>query len=686
MSLPKPIRWLLYGTAGLLGTILLLLVIVSFFRIPINLESQKGLIESLAADAIDRQVKIDGAIKVSTSLWPVFIIEDVHVKNPEGFADGDFARLQSARLQVGLIRLLMGKIRIKEFSVNGLELTLLANEKGDVNWAVNDRESEPEESEEKPGVLEKPDIELTSDSLVVDKLSLNNISVSYFAPGMEKPNEFVIDTCTGSAMPGNPFQVTLKGTTLEEPYEVSIKAASLQEFLEENRSWLDIETKIAQAQLNFSGDVDLAEVNRNLKLKLEFKGVGLDNFNRLLDLDLPPIPTYGLNATLAAQKGLLELTDLKLHVSKSELTGTMKVDNTGPISEATLTLHSPLVQINDFDFDDWSPFENAEETVEDEKETTATKTEEKPEKASIKEEHAEKAKELLSPESLEKLNASITVSADKVLSGEDQLGSGKISLGLKDGRISLDPLELEVPGGSVSISMSVKPGRESSEGALKILVENFDFGVIARRADPETNMGGIINIDVDLKSSAQDFTDLLAQGTGYFDFSANPENLKSGIMDLWAVNVISAIVSSSVKGQSHIEYLVGRWTMEDGFLESDVLVIDTTRMRICGKGWADFRKNKLSLEVAPSPKKPEFFSLATPISIQGDFEDFGLGIAPGGLIGTGIKFVVSPLQVPLQTIFDKPIPADASDIKAIELGSENRDVKRPVGCRWGSIK
>ncbi|MFC1827102.1 hypothetical protein ACFLZQ_04140, partial [Thermodesulfobacteriota bacterium] len=80
-------------------------------------------------------------------------------------------------------------------------------------------------------------------------------------------------------------------------------------------------------------------------------------------------------------------------------------------------------------------------------------------------------------------------------------------------------------------------------------------------------------------------------------------------------------------------------------------------------------------------KKPEFFSLATPIGVQGDFSDFGIKIAPGGLIGTGIQFAISPLQVPLQTVFEKPIPADGSDLWAIDLGPANRDMKRPVGCR-----
>ncbi|MGB6289593.1 MAG: AsmA family protein, partial [Desulfobulbales bacterium] len=248
MSLPKTIRWLLFGTTGLIGLILLLLIIVSFFRIPINLESQKGLIESIAANAIERPVSIDGKIQVTTSLWPVFIIEDVHIKNPENFADGDFAWLQSARIEVGLIRLLLGKIRIKDFDVNGLKLSLRVDEKGAVNWVFNDADEEPaepeEESEEKP---ERKPGELTSDAVIVDRLHLGNISLSYFAPGMEKPSEHKIDKCTGSALLGEAFQISLEGTTLEEPYEISLRAASLLEFLEKNKSWVDIEAEIAKA-------------------------------------------------------------------------------------------------------------------------------------------------------------------------------------------------------------------------------------------------------------------------------------------------------------------------------------------------------------------------------------------------------------------------------------------------------
>ena len=293
------------------------------------------------------------------------------------------------------------------------------DERGAVNWLFNDDRYDVSEKPEKKSETQPEKREIDSDEIIVDSLYLENIFVSYFAPGMDKPNEFKVDTCSGAAKPGKPFQLILKGSTLDEPYEVSIKAASLEEFLEENKSWLDIEARIANARLKFSGSVDLAEVNRSLQLKLEIKGKGLESFNRLLNLDLPPIPTYGLNASFAAQKGLIELDDLQLYVSHSALTGSMKLDNTGSIPVAELTLRSPQVQINDFVFDDWSPFQNNDEASDKVMESNTAETGEKVGQAVIKKEHAEKARELLSPESLAKLNTSITISADKVLSGED---------------------------------------------------------------------------------------------------------------------------------------------------------------------------------------------------------------------------------------------------------------------------
>jgi uncharacterized protein involved in outer membrane biogenesis len=289
--------------------------------------------------------------------------------------------------------------------------------------------------------------------------------------------------------------------------------------------------------------------------------------------------------------------------------------------------------------------------------------------------------ELLSPEVLAGYDVEMNVKVDKVLSGSDELGSGSLTATMKEGRFSIDPVKLNIPGGSFTLAASLKPDEKAPQASVRVVMEKFDFGVIVRRANPKADMGGRINLDVDLKSSAGSFDKLMANGNGYFDFSGRLENLKAGIIDLWAVNLIAAVVSNDEKDASKINCVVGRWTMKDGLLKPDVFLIDTSKIRICAKGQVDFRKEHIDLQMAPTPKKAEYFSLATPIEVKGKFTDFGVGIQPGGLIGTTVNFIASPVTTTFKRLFGKELPADGSDVCAMPIGPENRSTKAPAGCK-----
>ena len=685
MSLSKPIRWIVYGVAGLTALILILLAVLFLVRIPIDLKGHKTLVEEIATRAIGRKVSIDEKIQVTTSLWPIFSIEGLRVGNPKNFKTGDFAQMASARVQVGVIPLLLGKIHVRDFSVQGLNLFLRVDENGAVNWTFQQSSPNISETADKDrSTLQKDSKKFSSDALVIDKINLSLISVSYLKADMAEPFKFNMDQCTGSALVGKPLQLNMKGSFLKEPFTTELKAASLQELIEENRSWMEFETKIANARIKLDGSVNLSRVLHTLRLNASVEGRRLESFNRMLKLDLPPIPSYGAKATFSLLKNRIELSDLKIYVGSSELTGKWTVIHDKSRLKIDIDLKSPLVQINDFDFDNWSPIKESSNKSEPLETSIVEKEDAKKKRSATAPDGAEDTEatlELFSPEFLERFDAHLVVSAEKVLSGADQLGSGRLIAMLENGRISLDPLNLSVPGGLFSFSMSLKPGTKSSKASIRAIMKNFDFGVIARRVDPKTNMGGTINLDVDLKSSAKNITELLGGGNGYFDFSAHPKNLRAGIIDLWAVNLIAGIVAKSDKNQSQIKCLIGRWSMKDGFLKPDAFVIDTSRMRICAKGWVDFKKEEVDLKVAPIPKKPEFFSLATPLGVHGKFSDFELGVVTGGLVGAAIKFVFSPIHVPVRRLFAEPLPKDGSDVCSMPLGPENRPTSPVAGCR-----
>jgi hypothetical protein len=55
------------------------------------------------------------------------------------------------------------------------------------------------------------------------------------------------------------------GKLLNQPYNTQIEVGSLQELIEESRSWVNIKTEIAKTHFDFAGSIDLAQVSKSPK-------------------------------------------------------------------------------------------------------------------------------------------------------------------------------------------------------------------------------------------------------------------------------------------------------------------------------------------------------------------------------------------------------------------------------------
>jgi uncharacterized protein involved in outer membrane biogenesis len=674
----------MWMVVGMIGLVLSLTVFLTFVRIPVDLTGQKNLLEWTASRSLGRKVAIDGKIIVSTSLWPSFQIEGVRLGNPKGFGAGDFAVMKAAKVSLGILPLLKWNVHIREFTVKGVSLSLKENEKGVINWSPHVTEKQPTDPP-KEKKSEKDRITLTSDAFVLEKLSIEDIAVSYERPGLEAPLEIRIDQCVGAALVGEPFTLSIQGRLFKEPFRAELKSGSLQELLEENRSWSEININIAKTRIELAGELDLSQSKRRIDLKASVQGDRLDSLNELLKLDLPPLTSYRAKANLSGRTGRIDLSDMEIRVAQSILTGKMFIENEGSRSTASMELTAPQIQLNDFVFNAWSLERGSKGETPKQLATTLKKDAAAPVKLrTAAKSEGKRIKNLFSRDFLAGFDAEITIKAENVLSGKDKLGSGLMTAALKAGRFSIEPMQLNVPGGSFSFGVSLEPGVESSDATVKMLMKNFDFGILARRARPDTNMGGILNLDVNLKSKAKDLKGLLTNASGYVDFSGTPENLQAGILDFWAVNLIAVITASAEsknKGQaSKINCVLCRWSVKDGILKPDALVIDTSKIRICCEGKVDLNKERIDLVVAPSPKKPEFFSLATPLAVKGTFADFKMGIQSGGLLGTTIRFITSPFLVPFARLVDKGLPEDGSDVCSMSIGQTNRPEKPLPGC------
>lgn len=653
---------------GLLGrvilgalTVIVLLVIALGVAIsvgiPISLDSFRGEFESMASTGIGRAVTIEGKMVVVPTLWPTLEIEGLRIAQPDGWPDelesgvegGGFARAEHAFLRLGIVPLLKGKLHVLELTGEGFEVDMEKLPDGRNNWSLDLPEAQAAEvvAEELPPGVEEP---LLLELLAIDGIAFRDVRLRYRDPGASW--EYELTEMKGVIAVDADFELSMRGTLQGEDYSLSFKGDPLDALFTRDEPWpVNIEMEVGGAELKLAGLVssrwledallaeDEAEAEarilaqmgpfqfRALDLDVELKGERLDRFNRIAGFGLPPLGPYHLGGTLVLRDGRYTISDLLLSVASSRLTGKMSWDHLGKLPRIDVALRAPNIQLADFPW--------LEKRLEKDGEEEDSAKEELP--------------TLFSPEILRTFNAALRVDVDRVVSGKDKLGGMHLVSKLEGGRVQVDPFTLEVPGGSVAIHFSYVDRAKEASLELGVDLSRFDYGVLARFIQPETQMQGLVSLDVDLKAHGKNATVMMNNAEGQIDLALVPAEFEAGVIDLWSVNLIASVLPVFDTGKkSVVECLIAQLDVRDGKITEHVLLVDTTRMRVTGKALIDIEAETIDLNFSPVAKRPEFFSVATPVHVEGDFEDFEVVVRPEDLLGTVIRFVTSVVVVPVQ--------------------------------------
>ncbi|MGD8615009.1 MAG: hypothetical protein PVI91_04975 [Gammaproteobacteria bacterium] len=379
--------------------------------------------------------------------------------------------------------------------------------------------------------------------------------------------------------------------------------------------------------------------------------VNLSDFE-LLNVYLPTFGPYRLYGELGSRPSGYYVRNLELTVGASTLIGKLDLETARLPPRLDLSLLAPCIRLDDFDTGDWSATGERRRPGDDRRSAGA---------AEVEVESPRPGRPLLSPEVMCSLDAKVEVGVDEVLSGQDHLGRGRLTAALENGRFSADPLILDVPGGSVDPNFALAPS--DSEVALEAaaLVDKLGYGILARRIDPESETDGLASVDLDLVTRGPDLKRVMQAASGHLDFGIWPKDLNAGVFELWAVNVITALVKKVDEDEaSKVNCVIVRFQIDDGLMQNRVVFADTRRMRVEGSAPVDFKQRSLEVRAAPKAKLPEFFSLAVPVRLRGQFDDFRIRINPVELGGKLLSFVTSPLHVPLRRIFKGSEPADGA--------------------------
>ncbi|MBI1397905.1 MAG: AsmA family protein [Betaproteobacteria bacterium] len=458
-----------------------------------------------------------------------------------------------------------------------------------------------------------------------------------------------------SARPGQPVRLDLEGSVDKVPIHLGLVTATAEELVKPHaRVPFRLDAKVPDLNVQLQGAVTKPVGKGDVVLDLKLDGTRFDKLNGLVRASLPPWGPYSASGRFRMSARGYEVSDLELRVGSSTLRGHGLLDTARPKPRLDVTLSAPTIQLDDFEFGNWSPVEKKPE-----QEKTLTTGELKAKAAAA----SDRAQKLLSPAVLRRQDVFLDVRVDQVLSGKDKLGSGHLEARLENGRADIGPVDVNIPGGSARLWLGYEPTDQEVKVNTRIDVDHFDYGILARRIKPDTDLRGKFSLKLDVNSHARYLSDILKFGSGKIDFAVWPVNMKSGVFDLWAVNVLVALVPAvDPASASHINCAIGRFSLQDGRLVDRTILLDTSRMRVRGQGRANFRDEELKLRMQPKPKVPQFLSLATPIEVTGTFGNFKVGVSAGDILGTVARLASSIFWVPIEKLVSKSIPADGHDV------------------------
>lgn len=505
-------------------------------------------------------------------------------------------------------------------------------------------------------------------------------------PNTGKQLQAALERLSLSAAPGERITLQMLGSVDDQPLSATLRSATARELADPARRVpFDLALEAAGTKLTLSGSMDRDIEARDIELSLAMHGERFNSLDRLLRVSLPPWGPWSADGRFRMSARGYAVDNLLLKVGSSSLKGRGTMDTASGRAKLDIALAAPLIQLDDFKFDGWSALGN-DKDKDKEKGKDAKKgaeaTAARPAKDDAADadalrkkalEASDQVQALLSPAALKQADASLSVQVEQVLSGKDRLGQGRLSARLQNGRAEIGPVLVDMPGGQAKLSLSYEPreatGKEGGkEGGdvqadLKIDIDNFDYGVLGRRLKPDSVLEGRFSLKMDVASRAPRLSQMLAHGNGRIEFAVWPKDLRAGVFDLWAVNLLVALLPTvDPKNESTVNCAVGRFALNDGKLAQKQLVIDTSRMRVTGVTSIDFGTEQLHMRLQPQAKAAQFLSLATPIEVRGSFSDYDIGPRPGDVIETAIRLATSIIWVPIKRLFSDKVPADGRDV------------------------
>jgi hypothetical protein len=451
-----------------------------------------------------------------------------------------------------------------------------------------------------------------------------------------------------SVAPDSPSIWLMRGSFNGSPLKARMRSPSIGETFDSSRE-LPLNLIIGTAD-----DVSMIEaiidrrtpgdLHGELRISGEFINPESIDFSQLHS----PLGDYELRSEVTIRENQLLFSDLRVRIGESRANGIVDILYEGPGYHLDIDLSSPFLETEDLVqwAEDWR---NARKhLVERKMAVAADETNDTGFLALISQQ---------TDEIITKNNFDIRFEIDELRSDENLLGKFKLVSRSEGENLELG-VDVSLPGGDIEADYSMMHLFDGIQYRLDIHAERLEYGGLLRLVDPESRAAGQIYLDTSVTSSAPDQSRVVSNMQGHFDLAAFPEYAKADFLDLWASNIIFAVLPQGDSDGKKMNCMVARFEIEDGVMKSRRTFLDSTDIIVRARGTIDLVNRELDLWLAPQAKYEKFLSIQTPIVVSGPFDDPHVGVAPGGFLTTMLRWYYGLIYVPWKWLTGERFPPD----------------------------
>lgn len=652
---PKIAAW----TGGIiLALIVLLVVFVALF----DWNRLKPFINDKVSQAIGRPFAINGDLSVEwqrdpdSGFWgslvpsPVFTARSITVANPKWAKQPDFAKLDALKFRLSTLPLFAHRITVPSLRLVQPSIDLERDKKGHATWDFTLPKSDGPKS---AWSLDLHSIGFDQGNVSLDD-ALNQAKVKVTIEPLKKAIPYsdlvaqTSDTVRGqlskragktlrangkhssqavadNAGKGTHYQFswqangTYKGTAVKG----SGKTGGVLALQDANRPFpIQFDTRIGDTRIALVGTLTDPIHLGALDIRLWLSGSSMAGLYPLTGVTLPDTPPYAteghLKAELKTGHSRFSYEDFHGRVGGSDVGGSLVFATGTPRPKLSGQVQSKVLQ-----FSDLAPLIGGN--------ASADKTP----GADSKTQPANKVLpvQVFRTDRWRAMDADVTFSAEKISHGESlPIHSLKTHLVMDDGRLSLDPLDFAVAGGTLKNAIHLDGHSDPMNGSLDMDARHLKLKQLFPSFKPMQTSFGELNADAKIKASGNSVAALLGDSNGEIKLLINDGAVSKNLMELAGLNVGNYIVGK-LFGDETVQINCAAVDMEakDGLYSTKLFVFDTKDAVITVSGTVNMKSEKLDLTIDPNTKGFRIFSLRTPLYVGGTFKNPSPGVKAGPL-------------------------------------------------------